>query len=119
MVLALPHVPGSLGPHHPDSLVAGAEGGSRMVAVLTSRALEPAALTDTEIADELIRRRAEIDRLEAEFAQPAYAGRRRGIGPADGSPSTQAWLRRHTGMREGEPRAAIESGSVSELLPTI
>ena len=90
-----------------------------MVATLASRALEPAALSDTEIADELIALRREIDRLEAEFAQLAYAGHRRAIGTVDGSPSTQAWLRRHTGMREGDARAAIETGSVSELLPMI
>jgi hypothetical protein len=76
-------------------------------------------LSDTQIAEELIRRRAEIDRLEAEFAQLVWVGHRRGIGAADGSPSTQAWLRRHTGMRDGEARASIETGEVSELLPKI
>ena len=70
----------------------------------------PSRMSDAEIADELIRRRAEIDRLEAEFAQLAWAGHRRGIGAADGSPSTPAWLRRHTGMREGDARGAIEAG---------
>jgi hypothetical protein len=87
----------------------------RVVAVL-----DPAVfVSDRAIADELVRRRAEIDRLEAEFAQLAYAGHRRGIGTVDGSPSTQAWLRRHTGMREGDARAAIETGSPSELLPML
>jgi hypothetical protein len=93
-----------------------------MVALLESRAstcVDPDALSDSELADELVRRRAEIDRLEAEFAQVAYTAHRRGIGSADGSPSTQAWLRHHTGMREGEARAAIEAGSLCELLPTI
>ena len=85
-----------------------------MVAVL-----DPAALGDLAIADELVRRRAEIDRLEAEFAQLAWSGHQRGIGAADGSPSTAAWLRRHTGMREGDARGAIEAGRVSELLPKV
>ncbi len=85
-----------------------------MVAVL-----DPGSLSDVGIADELVRRRAEIDRLEAEFAQLAWAGHQRGIGAADGSPSTQAWLRRHTGMRDGEARSAIEAGAVSELLPSV
>src|SRR4051812_3569017 len=78
---------------------------------------DPAAMADHEIADELVALRREIDRKEARFARLAYAGHRRGIGAADGSPSTQAWLRRHTGMREGDAKAAIETGSVSELLP--
>jgi hypothetical protein len=93
-----------------------------MVATLdpsTSRAPDPDRMSDLEIADELVRRRAEIDRLEAEFAQLAWAGHRRGIGAVDGSPSTQAWLRRHTGMREGDARAAFETGEVSELLSAI
>jgi hypothetical protein len=85
----------------------------------TSHALGPTTMPDAELADELIRRRREIDRLEAEFAQFAWAGHQRGIGTVDGSPSTQAWLRRHTGMREGDARAAIETGEVAELLPTI
>ena len=85
-----------------------------MVAVL-----DPAGLSDRAIADELVRRRAEIDRLEAEFAQLAWTGHQRGIGAADGSPSTQAWLRKHTGMREGDAKGAIEAGRVSELLPKV
>ena len=95
-----------------------------MVAVLDrssrrGRPAIPSRCPTREIADELIRRRAEIDRLEAEFAQLAWAGHRRGIGAADGSPSTPAWLRRHTGMREGDARGAIEAGSVCELLPKV
>jgi hypothetical protein len=85
----------------------------------TRRALDPGSMNDAQIADELIRRRAEIDRLEAEFAQLAWSGHQRGIGSADGSPSTQAWLRRHTGMREGDAKAAIDAGHVCELLPKI
>jgi hypothetical protein len=81
--------------------------------------LDPETMSDVELAAELIRRRGEIDRLEAEFARLAWAGHRRGIGAADGSPSTPAWLRRHTGMREGEARAALETGEVCELLPAV
>src|SRR4051812_34815067 len=80
---------------------------------------DPDAMADHEIADELVALRREIDRMEARFARLAWAGHRRGIGNVDGSPSTQAWLRRHTGMRDGDARAAIETGSVSELLPMI
>jgi hypothetical protein len=80
---------------------------------------DPTAMADHEIADELVALRREIDRMEARFARLAWAGHRRGIGAVDGAPSTQAWLRRHTGMREGDARAAIETGEVSELLPSI
>ena len=81
--------------------------------------VDPTVMADHEIADELVALRREIDRMEARFARHAWAGHRRAIGTMDGSPSTQAWLRRHTGMRDGDARAAIETGSVSELLPTI
>ena len=81
--------------------------------------LDPASMTDTQIAAELIELRAEIDRLEARFAQLAWSGHQRGIGTADGSASTQAWLRHHTGMREGDARTAITAGDVCELLPKI
>ncbi|MGZ6897123.1 MAG: hypothetical protein ACXVJZ_06780 [Acidimicrobiia bacterium] len=49
-------------------------------------ATDPAALSDTGVAGRLLDVRAEIDRLEAHFAQLAWAGHRRGIGTADGSP---------------------------------
>src|SRR4051794_19184755 len=105
------------------SMVVGAGGGPGMVALLDgpTRAdvLDPGSLSDVEIADELIGLRAEIDRLEARFAQLAWSGHRRGIATADGSVSTQAWLRHHTGMREGEARTAITAGEVSELLADV
>ncbi len=111
-------------PHHPDSVsVVGAGGGSCMVALLDgpSRAdgLDPGSMTDAAIAAELIELRREIDDREARFAQLAWAGHRRGIGAVDGAASTQAWLRHRTGMREGDARAAIESGAATELLPSI
>jgi hypothetical protein len=82
-------------------------------------AVEPESLSDFETAERLIQISAEIDRLEAHRAALAWSGHRRGIGSADGSPSTQAWLRRHTGMREGDARGAIDAGAMSELLPTV
>ena len=93
-----------------------------MVAVLSSSRIDdvdPTVVSNHGIAGELVALRREIDRMEARFARLAWAGHQRGIGAVDGSPSTQAWLRRHTGMREGDARAAIENGSVSELLPSI
>ena len=89
-----------------------------MVALLeprVARGVDPAALSDPALADELIRRRAEIDRLEAEFAHLAWAGHQRGIGAVDGSPSTAAWLRRHTGMRDGDARGGTLAWFVSHV----
>ncbi len=79
---------------------------------------DPSDLGDVGLSEEIISLRAEIDRLEAQFARLVYAGHQRGIGNVDGSPSTAAWLRRRTGMREGDARAAIEAGEVCEVLPT-
>ncbi|MGZ6906026.1 MAG: hypothetical protein ACXVHZ_13320, partial [Acidimicrobiia bacterium] len=95
-----------------------------MLSVLPRRALTVTAdtemLGDTAIADELVAVRAEIDRLEARFAELAWAAHRRGVGTADGSPSTAAWLRRHTGMREGDARSASEAGEVAtSVLPAV
>jgi GNAT superfamily N-acetyltransferase len=81
--------------------------------------LDPETMTDVALAAELVALRREIDRLDAEFARLAWAGHQRGIGSVDGSPSTQAWLRRDTGMREGDARAAITASEVCELLPSI
>jgi hypothetical protein len=81
--------------------------------------LDPAVSSDAAIADELVALRREIDRMEARFAELAWVGHQRGIGAADGSPSTQAWLRKHTGMREGDARTAINAGEVGEMLPKV
>ncbi len=78
---------------------------------------DPATLGDAGLADEIVELRGQMDRVDAQFARLVLAGHRRGIGAADGSPSTAAWLRRHTGMREGDARAAIEAGEMCEVLP--
>ena len=116
----LPHVLCSPEPHHPDVVwslareeVAAWSRHSQSIVWIPTRSPTWSSLTSWFVVH------AEIDRLEAEFAELAWVGHRRGIGAVDGSPSTQAWLRRHTGMREGDARAAIETGEVSELLPTI
>jgi hypothetical protein len=79
-------------------------------------ALDPGDLSDRELADELLARRREMDRQEADFARLAWAAHTRGIGSIDGAASTAAWLRHRAGMRHGDAKAAIESGEVSELL---
>ena len=78
---------------------------------------DPADQPDAALSDEIVSLRAEIDRLEAQFARLVFAGHQRGIGNVDGSPSTAAWLRRRTRMREGDARAAIEAGEVCQILP--
>src|SRR4051794_14717784 len=57
-----------------------------------------------------------MDRQEAAFARWARAAHTRGVGALDGAASTAAWLRTQARMREGDARAAIEAGEVSELL---
>ena len=100
-------------------MVAVLERSSLRVAVDQTVAVDPASLSDVETADALVELSGEIDRLEAQRAALAWSAHQRGIGAADGSPSTQAWLRCHTGMREGDARASIEAGRVCELLPKI
>ncbi len=78
--------------------------------------LEPAELSDRGLADELLARRREMDRQEADFARLAWAAHVRGVGSIDGAASTAAFLRHRAGMREGDARAAIECGQVTELL---
>jgi hypothetical protein len=79
-------------------------------------ALDPAELSDRGLADELVARRRELDRQEADFARLAWAAHVRGIGSVDGAASTAAFLRHRAGMREGDARSAIECGEVTELL---
>jgi len=76
--------------------------------------VDPTHLGDAALADELISVQAQVDRLCGQVARLAHAAHRRGVGTADGSPSTAAWLRRRTGMREGEARAAIEAGAACD-----
>ena len=98
----------SVNPHDPTGLHA---------AVSTVLAADPAELSDPALAGEIIGVRAAIDRLEAHSARLVWAAHQRGLGAADGSPSTAAWLRRHTGMREGDARAMVEAGEASDALP--
>jgi hypothetical protein len=78
--------------------------------------IDPGELSDAALAAELLARRREMDRQEADFARMARVAHTRGVGQLDGAASTAAWLRAEARMREGEARAAIEAGEVSELL---
>ncbi len=86
------------------------------VAVDEIAELDPLHLSDPALAHDLVALRRQMDRQEAAFARLAHAAHRRGIGSADGAASTAAWLRHRAGMREGDAKAAIESGAVFEIL---
>src|SRR5829696_9667627 len=79
--------------------------------------VDPSALGDQELADDLIALRRVMDRFDAVFARWANVGHQRAVGSVDGVASTGAWLRHRGRMREGDARAAIESGAVASLLP--
>jgi hypothetical protein len=79
-------------------------------------AVDPSDLSDAALAAELLALRREMDRQDAAFARMARAAHTRGVGALDGAASTAAWLRAQVRMREGDARAAIEAGEVSELL---
>jgi hypothetical protein len=79
-------------------------------------AVDPAEMSDAALASWLLATRAEMDRQDAAFARAARAAHTRGVGALDGAASTAAWLRSAARMREGDARAAIEAGEVSELL---
>ena len=79
-------------------------------------AVDPDELSDAALASWLLATRAEMDRQDAAFARAARAAHTRGVGALDGAASTAAWLRTQARMREGDARAAIEAGGVSELL---
>jgi hypothetical protein len=78
--------------------------------------VDPAELCDAALASELLALRKQMDRLEGVFARLAVVAHRRGVGAADGSQSTAAWLRWRAGMREGDAKAAVEAGELSDVL---
>ena len=79
--------------------------------------VDPAELSDGELASTILRFRRELDRQEAVFADLAVAGHRRGVGREDGYESTPAWLRARGGMRTGDVHGAIAAGELGEVLP--
>ncbi len=97
-------------PANPDALELLA------VAVDALAASDPSTFGDFALADALVALRRLMDREDAVFARWASAGHVRGVGQVDGAASTAAWLRHRAGMREGDAKAAIECGEVSELL---
>ncbi len=87
------------------------------MAVDSIMSLDPAELSDGELAATVLSFRREFDRQEAVFADLVVAGHRRGVGREDGYESTASWLRARSGMRTGEVHAAIAAGELGEVLP--
>jgi hypothetical protein len=79
-------------------------------------AVDPVDLSDAALAHELVALRRQMDRQDAAFARLARAAHGRGLGSADGAASTAAWLRHRAGMREGDAKAAIQSGEACAVL---
>ena len=79
--------------------------------------LDPAELSDSELAATILQFKVELDRQDAVFADLALAGHRRGVGAEDGYESTRSWLRARAGLQTGEVSAAIAAGELGEILP--
>ena len=87
------------------------------VGVGSMMSLDPAELSDGELASTIVAFRRELDRLDSVLADLTVAGHRRGVGREDGYESTPSWLRARSGMRTGEVHAAIAAGELGEVLP--
>jgi hypothetical protein len=77
---------------------------------------DPSTMSDAALAARVLACHREMDRLDAVFARTVRAAHTQGVGASDGAASTAAWLRHQGRMREGDARAAIEAGAVSDLL---
>ena len=76
-------------------------------------------LTDTQLAASVVKLRRRMDRADALFAEWAHAAHRRGACTVDSYKSTKSWLTWKTGMHPGHVQLAIDTASVSKLLPEI
>ena len=79
--------------------------------------VDPGEYSDTQLAGEVLRLRAEMDRLDAVFAGLVAVAHTRGVGTIDGYQSTAGWLRWQAGMRTGDVRSAIDAGALCDVLP--
>ena len=79
--------------------------------------VDPGDLSDSQLAGEVLRLRAEMDRLDAVFAGLVAVAHSRGVGSGDGYQSTAGWLRWQAGMRTADVRAAINAGPLCDVLP--
>ncbi len=79
--------------------------------------LDVARMGDGELATDLVRLRRHADRIEAVLAAMTATAHRRGIGLADGHPSTPAWVAWRTGQSRVGVNRVIRLGELAELLP--
>ena len=76
-------------------------------------------LTDTQLAGGVVKLRRRMDRADALFAEWTHAAHQRGACTVDSYKSTKSWLKWKTGMHPGHVQRAIDTASVTELLPEI
>ena len=88
-------------------------------AVESTMTLDPAELSDGELAATILGFRRELDRLDSVFADLVLAGHRRGVGREDGYESTPSWLRARAGLKTGEVHAAVAAGELGEVLQIV
>ena len=82
-------------------------------------ALPIGELTDTQLARGVVKLRRRMDRADALFAELTLAAHQRGACTVDSYKSTKSWLKWKTGMHPGHVQRAIDTASVTELLPEI
>lgn len=75
------------------------------------------AMTDGELATDLVRLRRHTDRIEAVLTEMSAQARRRGVGLTDGYASTSAWQSWKTGQSRGAVNRINRMGDLIELLP--
>ncbi len=76
-----------------------------------------AAMTDAELAQDLVALRTQADRIESVLAEMTMTVNRCAVGLADGYRSTPAWVRWKTGQNLTDVRRVERLGQVAELLP--
>ena len=76
-------------------------------------------LTDTQLARGVVKLRRRMDRADALFAEWTLAAHQRGACTVDSYKSTKSWLKWKTGMHPGHVQRAIDTASLTELLPDI
>ena len=80
-------------------------------------ALDIDAMTDGELATDLVRLRRQTDRIESALTEMSVKARQRGVGLTAGYASTPAWQSWQTGQSRGAVGQIIRIGELVELLP--
>ena len=80
-------------------------------------ALDPAESDDEALAQDVVRLRRRMDRLDATVADWTFAAHRRGVCAVDGYRSTASWFGWKTGVFAGHVRRSLNFAETAELLP--